>query len=59
MNNKEVRTAIFESNLKKYEIAEKLGVTAFTLSHWLQTELDSEKKTLVLNAIQELKKLKK
>lgn len=56
MNNREVRVAIFESNLKKYEIANKLGVTPFTLSHWLQTEMDTERKQMVLRAIRELKK---
>lgn len=56
MNNREVRMAIFESNLKKYEIANKLGVTPFTLSHWLQTEMDTERKQMVLRAIRELKK---
>lgn len=56
MNNKEVRTAIFESNLKKCDVANKIGVTVYTFSHWLQTEMDTEHKEMVLNAIQELKK---
>lgn len=56
MNNREIRTAIFESGLKKYEIAYKVGVTPFTLSHWMQREMSREQKELVLKAIQELKK---
>lgn len=56
MNNREVRVAIFESDLKKYEIANKIGVTPFTLSHWLQTEMDTERKQMVLRTIRELKK---
>ena len=55
MNNREIRTAIFESNLKKYEIANKIGITPFTLSHWLQTEMDTEKKSIVLKAIDSIK----
>ena len=55
MNNKEVRTAIFESNLKKYQIAEKAGICWSTLSRWLQTEMSSERKERILNAISELK----
>ena len=55
MNNREIRTAIFESNLKKYEIANKIGITPFTLSRWLQTEMSQEQKQIVLKAIKDLK----
>lgn len=55
MNNRKIRTAIFESDLKKYEIANKIGITPFTLSHWLQTEMSQEKKQIVLKAIKDLK----
>ena len=55
MNNREIRTAIFESDLKKYEIANKIGITPFTLSRWLQTEMSQEQKQIVLKAIKDLK----
>ena len=55
MNNRKIRTAIFESDLKKYEIANKIGITPFTLSHWLQTEMSQEQKQIVLKAIKDLK----
>lgn len=51
MNNAEVRKAIFESNLKKYQIAEKIGINCYTLSRWLQTEMSDERKARVLQAI--------
>lgn len=56
MINQEVRTAIFNSNLKKYEIANELGITPTTLSHWLQTSLNEDKTTRILKAIEKLKK---
>ena len=55
MNNTEVRKAIFESNLKKYQIAEKIGINCYTLSRWLQTEMTPERKARVLDAISKLK----
>ena len=55
MNNRKIRTAIFVSDLKKYDIANKIGITPFTLSHWLQTEMSQEKKQIVLKAIKDLK----
>ncbi len=51
MNNTEVRKAVFENNLKMYQIAEKIGINSYTLSHWMQTELSPERKARVLNAI--------
>ena len=54
MNNIEVRRTIFEKDVKKYQIAEKLGINWSTLSRWLQTEMPPEKKEKVLAAIAEL-----
>lgn len=56
MNNIEVRRTIFEKDVKKYQIAEKLGINWSTLSRWLQTEMSPEKKDKVLAAIAELTK---
>ena len=55
MNNVEVRRAIFESDFKKYQIAEKIGIKCYTFSKWLQTEMSSERKARVLDAINKLK----
>lgn len=54
MNNKEIRRIIFENNLKKYEIAEAIGITQSTLSHWLQFELSPSRREKVLDAINKL-----
>ncbi len=55
MNNVEIRRKIFEKDIKKYQVAEKLGINWSTLSRWLQTEMPPEKKAKVLKAIAELK----
>lgn len=54
MNNVEIRRTIFENDLKKFQVAEKLGVNWSTLSRWLQTEMPPERKARVLAAIKEL-----
>jgi len=54
MNNREIRMKIFEKNLKKCDVANHIGITVYTFSHWLQTEMNTERKQTVLNAIQEL-----
>ena len=56
MNNLELRRLIFESGLKKYEIAEKVGINAATFSRWFQRELSSEKRQRIEQAIRELQK---
>ncbi len=56
MNNIKVREKIAKSNLKKYQIAEKIGINCFTFSRWLQTEMTPERKARVMDAIAELKK---
>ncbi len=54
-NNMEIRQAIEKKRLKYYEVAEACGVSLFTFSHWLQTEMKPEKKTEVLKAIKGIK----
>ena len=54
MNNVEIRRAIFENDIKKYRLAEKLGINWVTLSRWFQTEMSPERKARVLAAIDEL-----
>lgn len=50
-NNIEIRNAIFSSNIKKWEIASKLGVTDSTFSRMLRTELSKEKKEKIFEII--------
>ena len=52
MNNMEIRQAIEKKRLKYYEVAEACGVSLYTFSHWLQTEMKPEKKTEVLKIIE-------
>ncbi len=55
-NNIEIRNAIFTNNIKKWKIAEKLGVTDSTFSKMLRKELTKEKKNTILNIIKDLQK---
>lgn len=50
-NNIEIRNAIFSNNIKKWEIASRLGVTDSTFSRMLRTELSKEKKEKILDII--------
>ena len=54
-NNQEIRKIIKESGLEKYQIANEIGITVYTFSHWLQTDLSEERKTRILKAIENLK----
>lgn len=55
MNNLELRKAIETSNLKYWQVANKLGMTDGNFSRMLRIELTKENKERVLNAINELK----
>ena len=54
INNIEIREQINKKRLKYFEVAEAVGITQYTLSHWLQTEMSAERKARVLNAINSL-----
>ena len=54
MNNKEIREKIAKKRLKHYEVAQAIGITQYTFSHWLQTEMSQEQKQIVLKAIKDL-----
>ena len=58
MINSRLRVAIFKSKVNQYEIAEKLGVSRFTLQRWLQTEISKDKQDEIMNALKELEKEK-
>lgn len=53
--NQDVKRAIQQSGFYFYEVADQLGIHDCTLSKWLRHELSDEKKSVVLQAIRELK----
>lgn len=53
--NTDIRKAITESGLKKYEIAHAIGVTDSWFSKMLRFELPEEKKNQIISAIHQLK----
>ena len=55
-NNFEIRNAIFKSNIKKWKIANKLGVTDSTFSRMLRTEISDENKKKILEIINNYEK---
>ena len=56
MTNMEIRNMLFKNNIKHYALAEYLNVSACTMSRWLRTELPTEKKKEILDAIEKLVK---
>lgn len=56
IRNAEIRKLLSDTGIKHFEAAEACGVTCYTFSHWLQTELTPEKKDKVLNAIRTIKR---
>lgn len=54
--NTDIKKAIFENNVKKWEIANKLGISDSSFSRILRTELSFEKKIQILNIIKGLAK---
>ena len=54
MVNKEIRQAIFDSNIKKYIIADKLGISDSAFSRKLRKELPQEEKEKILDIIKKL-----
>lgn len=54
--NSDIRNAIFSSNIKKWKIAECLGIADSNFSRMLRKELSAEQKTKILEIIENLKK---
>lgn len=50
-NNIEIRNAIFKSNIKKWEIANKLGITDSSFSRMLRKEMSEEMKNKIIEII--------
>lgn len=55
-NNTEIRNAIFKNNIKKWEVANKLGVTDSTFSRMLRNEMSEENKKKILKIIDNYRK---
>ena len=55
MKNNEIRKAMLRSNVKQWEIAEQIGKSEFTICRWLRTELSTDKKNLILQAIEDIR----
>ncbi len=54
MVNKEVRDRARIENVRFWMIAQKIGIAPSTYTVWLRTELTDEKKTLVMDAIDQI-----
>ena len=54
MSNIEIKETIKKARLYQYEIAQKLGITEFTLCVWFRSELSPDRKEKILSAITEL-----
>lgn len=51
MNNIEIRTALLETGMKKWELAERLGIPDSSLSRKLRKEIQGDEKQKILKII--------
>ena len=58
MRNHDIHTAFSESGVRKWVVAEKLGMSDVTFSKKLRKELSENEKSKVLSLIEEFKKQK-
>ena len=54
--NIEIKIALVRYGVRQYEVARALGVSEYTLSRWLRTELSPERKETILETIRRLAK---
>jgi predicted XRE-type DNA-binding protein len=54
MKNHDVRQLIKRNRFRHYEVAHELGISEYTLSVWLRTELLEARKAQVIQAIDRL-----
>ena len=45
--NKEIRELLAKRRIRQFEVAGQLGITEFTFSRWMRTELSPERKAKV------------
>ncbi len=55
MNNLEVRQAIFDSRIKKKDIAKEIGIKPNTLTQWFRKDLNTLQRTAILNVVEKLR----
>ena len=55
MTNQEIKTLIKQKRLRQWEIAKELGVSEFTFSRWLRTELPDAKKKKIVDVIEHMR----
>ena len=54
MANEDIKVLILRSNLKQYQIAQKIGMADSNFSHLLRNELSPERRVQVMKAIDDL-----
>ena len=54
--NKEIRELLAKRRIRQFEVAGQLGITEFTFSRWMRTELSPERKAKVESAIEDIKR---
>lgn len=54
MNNSEIRNLVRINRLYMWEVAAAAGISEPTLTRWLRTEMNGERRTRVLDAIYSL-----
>ncbi len=52
--NIEVREAIKTAGFFHWQVAEQMGISEYTLVHWLRKDLSKEQHALIVNAIEAL-----
>ena len=56
MQNQEIKKIAKDKRVPQWRIAQKIGVSEMTLTRWLRVDLTPEKRTLIINAIDEISK---
>ena len=54
MKNIDIRQKLLLNNIKYYELADAMGINQSTLSVWLRTELNKERRERVEKALDKL-----
>ena len=55
MKNNDIRQMIRVLRLHHYEVAERIGISETTFCVWLRSELTEERRSRVMNAIEDLR----
>lgn len=53
--NKDIRKKQLETGVRNYEIAQHLKISPYTYQHWLMAEMPTDRKEMVLKAIEEIR----